>query len=449
MITNRMLININRNERQLNTLYEQMSTGKQIQVPSDNPILASRALKFRTNVTQTEQYQRNVSQGLSWMNTTEGAMTNENSILSRLRELAVQGASDENGSEDRQAIATNMAQLIDQLGKEMNATYAGRYVLSGYRTDEPPTFEKNQPDTKYLIAQDFKSGDIEVMSTYWRDPTQNGGADIVKTDNVNVIKLPYSGIDETTFAGINVTHLDGSVNPYVVTTPGTINFIPETGELVLSDDTANALKDGSTFRVHYEKLGFSEGDINPKVYFDCIDLNTGKEYNMDNQTMQYEFGVNTRIAVNSLAKDSYSATMFADFNEFVNSINSMTVSTRDQLKAAYPTLTDDEIDQKIIDQQDQVRAIMQNRFNNFLGIIDKHITTATTQHTELGSRMDRLNLIQNRLADDNLSYTKLLSDNEDVDYMQTIMNMNSTQSVYQASLQTGAKITQLTLANFI
>jgi len=92
---------------------------------------------------------------------------------------------------------------------------------------------------------------------------------------------------------------------------------------------------------------------------------------------------------------------------------------------------------------------MQNRFNNFLGIVDKHITTATTQHTELGSRMDRLNLIQNRLADDNLSYTKLLSDNEDADYMQTIMNMNSTQSVYQASLQTGAKITQLTLANFI
>ena len=106
MITNRMMVNINRNVRNVNTFFGQISTGKRFQVPSEDPISAARALKFRTSLKETQQYQRNLQQGMAWMEIAERGFQSIDSLMQRLSELSVQGATDTYTFEDRKKQTT-------------------------------------------------------------------------------------------------------------------------------------------------------------------------------------------------------------------------------------------------------------------------------------------------------------------------------------------------------
>lgn len=85
-ITNNMLINnmidyIGNNLGRMEKLQMQMATGKKISVPSDDPVAAARALKLRTDVSEIEQYKRNVKDAQSWMDITENALSNMGDVL--------------------------------------------------------------------------------------------------------------------------------------------------------------------------------------------------------------------------------------------------------------------------------------------------------------------------------------------------------------------------------
>ena len=85
MMTNNVLHNINNNKNLLSTLENQYSTGKKIQKPSDDPIIAVRALKLRTNLSEITQYvEKNIPDALSWMDTTESSLGVVNEILRQM-----------------------------------------------------------------------------------------------------------------------------------------------------------------------------------------------------------------------------------------------------------------------------------------------------------------------------------------------------------------------------
>ncbi len=460
MMTNRMLLNINRNVRNVDGLYTQLASGKLIQLPSDNPIVAARALKFRTNITETMQYKRNVDQGLSWMQVTESGFKNAESLLLQMGEEIVSGSSDVPYTpEDRKKIMDVINQMVKQMGTEMNVTYAGRYVFSGYRTNQPPVFETDHPDLAYTnITQTFNVSDVDVTKAYQR--VTNGGYNEVVISDVKVLKLAYSG----NISVNGVTTLDGSTNYSIVPknqndadaynpADGTINYIRETGELVLGDQAYTQVNTGG-LKIQYDKTGFMKGELNPLVYFQVTDAN-GKSYNMDGQNIEYEFGVNTRININSLAKNVYTDKMYADLVGFARAINDVVFPNDDIIRANLINqgLTGDELERAINDQRtlenQEITGFMQNRFKNMLSLIDKHNSNVSKEHADLGSRMIRLDLIQSRLEEDEINYTELLSNNEDVDYMSVMMNLNSAEAIYRASLQAGARIAQISLANYI
>ena len=93
-ITNNMLINnmikyIGNNLTRMDKLQAQLATGKKIQVPSDDPVVAARALKLRTDVAEIQQYQRNLKDAQSWLEITESALSDMGDIFQRVRELIV------------------------------------------------------------------------------------------------------------------------------------------------------------------------------------------------------------------------------------------------------------------------------------------------------------------------------------------------------------------------
>jgi flagellar hook-associated protein 3 FlgL len=123
----------------------QMSSGKAITRPSDDPYAAGRALSLHNELGGIKQHSRNVQEAQGWMAITDTALGHIGDMAQRARELVVQGATDTLPQTSRDAIASEIDQLIAGMKQEANATYDGRYVLGGARTNVPPYDSKVLP----------------------------------------------------------------------------------------------------------------------------------------------------------------------------------------------------------------------------------------------------------------------------------------------------------------
>lgn len=122
----------------VSALQRKLSSGKEITRPSDDPYGASLALRLRGELEGLQQYRRNVDDGTAWLNASDAALSKIGDALHRVRELVVKGASDAAGPLARDAIASEIDQLIDTVKQEANVQYAGRYIFSGTATGTAP-----------------------------------------------------------------------------------------------------------------------------------------------------------------------------------------------------------------------------------------------------------------------------------------------------------------------
>ncbi|WP_338834385.1 Flagellar hook-associated protein 3 [Moorella humiferrea] len=142
-ITNRMLgqnvvRNINRNLEYMYRVQEQMSTGKRVNRPSDDPIVVARVLAFKTSIAANEQYKKNMEDAKGWIDASESALGMATDVLQRARELAVYGANGTMPDESMKALAAEVDQLIDELVQTANTSYGGRFVFGGSKTMDAP-----------------------------------------------------------------------------------------------------------------------------------------------------------------------------------------------------------------------------------------------------------------------------------------------------------------------
>jgi flagellar hook-associated protein 3 FlgL len=122
----------------------QMSSGKAITRPSDDPYAAGRAMALRNELGGIKQHTRNVQEAKAWMDITDTALGHIGDMAALARELVTQGATDTLPQTSRNALAEQIEQLVAGMKQEANATYDGRYVMSGSLSNVPPY------DTKVL-----------------------------------------------------------------------------------------------------------------------------------------------------------------------------------------------------------------------------------------------------------------------------------------------------------
>lgn len=138
MVTRTVLRDVEAASQRMAKTQRELSSGKQLTRPSDNPFAVSRAIQLHGQVEATRQYKRNVDEGIGWTTATEAALTRVTDVVQRARELLVDGGNDSNGPIARESIATEMDALTESLKQEANATYEGRYVFAGTATGTPP-----------------------------------------------------------------------------------------------------------------------------------------------------------------------------------------------------------------------------------------------------------------------------------------------------------------------
>ena len=215
-----------------------MATEKKINRPSDDPVVAIRALRLRTNVSQvTQYYEKNAPDAESWLKITEDALTTVSEVITDMIKQCSSGANEKLTSEDRNAILDALKSLRDEVYATGNADYAGRSVFTGYRTESTLKFTA---DTKksYKITEEIgtnaidtithvKIGDLNSINdanfsddgTDASKPIDYAGITEQNVEEMSVyrIRLSYSDVDRVSKDGMGpqITYYDEASNSFV------------------------------------------------------------------------------------------------------------------------------------------------------------------------------------------------------------------------------------------
>ncbi len=282
MLSSNMIRNLSTSYTKMGKYQDQLSTGKKVNRPSDDPVVAMKGIGYRSDLGKVEQFQRNLGEAFNWLDNSDDAYDHVGQALQRVRELSVDGANDTKTAEDKDKILSEIRELRKHIQSLSNSKFGDKYLFSGTNTDQP--------------LYDDVTG--------------------------------YS--NSGTLSGIN--------NPVEI-----------------------ELFDGVTMNVNSNAHGF----------FSDVD------------------------------------TMLAD------------------------------IENGAID------------FGNAIGQVDANMDILLTERANLGARQNRAELMENRLSTTEVNTTKMMSENEDIDYEKVITDMITQESVHRAALSTGARILQPSLVDFL
>ncbi|MCM3653599.1 flagellar hook-associated protein FlgL [Metabacillus litoralis] len=138
MIATNSLRHLSQSYSNMGKYQDQLATGKKINRPSDDPVVAIKGMYYRSNLTEVEQYKRNLNEAYQWMESSEAGIDHATQVMQRVRELVVQGQTGTNSPSDLKAIAIEIGQLKEDIANVANTQVAGRYIFNGTKTDSVP-----------------------------------------------------------------------------------------------------------------------------------------------------------------------------------------------------------------------------------------------------------------------------------------------------------------------
>lgn len=509
MMTTNMLSNIYKNKENMETFGNQYATNQKIQRPSEDPVIAVRSLKYRTQLDETTQYvDKNIPDAMSWMDVTETAMREVNNLITTMNTYCNNGATGTLEVKDRNSIIETLTQYRDHMYQLANTDYAGRYVFTGYRTDTSLLFPEatngvsNAPGstyTTYTIKEELSYNDIANTSyvkggaTYGAGKSANDYAsEAAEMGSCQKLTLSYGKLDTN---GVNsVTLTDGAGNAVKITTnpadnadgftlvkksstdvdkyePGAkeIFYIEETGELMFGSNVAAKALQNQNISVEYEKTKFDKEDIRPEHYFECsttyVDNTTApattetiKYTNPKVQKIEYEVNFSQKITVNTLAKDAFPTTIRTKMDEIIRAVNDVfdmddqIEDTQKLLDAATNPADIDalkELKHQLETEKTLKEKVLQEGFGSALTTtsnVQEKVNVAVSNH---GSRYLRLSLTEARLSTQKIDFTQMLKSNDYVDLEDAVINYKAAEVVYNASLSCAATVVKNSLLDFL
>lgn len=500
IMQNNSLYNINNNKVLQDKLSTQMSTQKKITRPSDDPVIAIRALRLRTSVSElTQFYEKNAPDAESWLTVTEKALSTGAEVITDIVKQATKGANKDLTVEDLTIITQQMTNLRDEFYSTGNVDYAGRYVFTGYRTDTSLSFTKEveglDPQPKYSITEQLVIGDFDTINH-----TKMSALDGLNRNNydeaqynednlteqhisnfdIHRIRLAYDVTSEDTAPTIKygnqaITATIGAEGQ--IPGAGEALYIPQTGEILLGDDIYQqieaAVETDTEIQVTYEKTSWKDGDLRPEHYFACTATTKNEDgsdkvvdYNQEyldgreeSQIIEYDVGYNQKIRVNTTAREAFTHDLDRDIDDLEKAMETLTEisATVADLGTVLSGMNESDADYELVQTQldaankayDYVRENIHNIFESTITKMQSHLNATNLAVTDNGTRSSRLALVSNRLMEQKTTFQTLQSENEDVDISEVAIQLTSTELTYEAALMATGKIMQTSLMNYI
>ncbi|GGI06663.1 flagellin N-terminal helical domain-containing protein [Egicoccus halophilus] len=202
-------------------LYErsqtELATGRRILQPSDDPAGTRRALSLQSSLQGREQELANISDARGWLDTADTHLQTVTTRLARVRDLATQGASDQDDNV-RRALAAEIRQITEELAGMASTTHLDRPLFGGFGTGEqvrrvdgawqfPDARQAGEPDQITRRVSDSEQVRINVTAAEWL------GTEVVGTDDQGA---PVQGPQLLNFLERLATELETGDDPAVV-----------------------------------------------------------------------------------------------------------------------------------------------------------------------------------------------------------------------------------------
>lgn len=158
---------------------DQIASRKRVSLPSDDPLAAQAIAGLKDALSRTELYNRNVQFADQRWKVLESEVGSVNEYLIRAKELAIQANNGILGAEQRRIIATEVAQLSEQLLSIGNKQINGEYIFAGFRTDTRPFVrDANFPaaDPAVTFAGDSNVKKVQIGEDDWFEIQIQGNA---------------------------------------------------------------------------------------------------------------------------------------------------------------------------------------------------------------------------------------------------------------------------------
>ena len=168
---------------------------------------------------------------------------------------------------------------------------------------------------------------------------------------------------------------------------------------------------------------------------------------------------NQTLAINVQGRDAFRHSLGRSIDDIVKSISDVN-AVKDKIAKVDKMLSDTSLTEdqkkklqdinKILKTELELKdSMMREAYGRGLTAMDSEEDVVNAATSDIGTRYNRLELTEDRLATQQVEFTDLLSQNEDADLVDTIVNYNSANTVYNASLQAAGKVVKTTLLDFL
>lgn len=201
---------LHRTENQLTASIERLSSGYKINKAKDNPAGMAISNKMRAQIMALDQSSRNAADGVSVMQTADGALSETHSMLQRMRELAVQAATDTMSQSDREACQSEIDALKDEVDRIATDTeFNGKRILDGsqdYRVYPSVdgklagTYIRNFQTSDEVSAENYKFSITQAPSQATMDFSVTAGTEGTIEINGYAVEILASDTQDEIFA---------------------------------------------------------------------------------------------------------------------------------------------------------------------------------------------------------------------------------------------------------
>ena len=390
------LTSILQQQESLQKTQQQVSTGKRMLTPADDPVAAAQAL----NISQTEsintQYAENRNNAKSSLELNETILSSISALVQDVRTAAVYGGSGVLADSDRATLANTLRGSLEELIGTANTTNSsGRYLFSGFQGTTKP-FAQTPTGVQYSGDQGQRL--IQVASSRQIALSDSGTDVFERIKNGNGVFVTAAGAANS---GSGVISSGLVANPASLTGQDyRVDFAVAAGVItysVVNTTTSTTLSSGNPY---------ASGSA---ISFDGLQFDVqGSPANGDTFTV----------------KPSTNQSLFTTINNLITTLTASVVTPADSTK-------------------------LTNNLNTALWNLDNGLDHVLTIQASIGMRLQEIDSLQNVGEDLGEQYQQMLSQLRDVDYARAISDLNRQQVYLEAAQKTFNKVSGLSLFNFI
>lgn len=385
---------------------EQISTGRRVLTPADDPIASTRILQLRKELALNEQYHSNLDTLQNRLEREEVALAGVTEFMQRAHELIVQAGNGGINATQRGFIAVELKEIIEGIAQIMNSRDAsGEYIFAGFQGKDAP-FVKDA-DGRYIYRGDEGQRSIKINSATTVNSNDSGKEVFMNIDSSVTTVKTRSGDNNTANPPASITSgkiVDRELFDEFYPEDAIIEFRP-TDEVDPPAVTYN-IKKASDGTVIARNQSFSPG---AKIEFE---------------------GIAVRITGNPLPGDSFIVESSAK-------------------KGLLENLEDFVANMENLGDGKEQLALVSDEINHTLSNLDNAQTNLLEVRSSIGARLNMVDATRASNEDFNLVVEKTLSELSDLDFAEAISRLSQETFILEASQASFSKISQLSLFNFI